>query len=285
MSIGQIAIGRNRGYRKRLSKLGWLGWLAVFVLFTFGMIAIFGSALAPHDPNKIDLAYAYVGPIPGHPLGFDELGRDLFSRILVGARSSLVGPIVLVLLTTVIGTTIAIAAAWRRGWTDAGLSAGVDIAVAFPGLLLAILLATVFGASLWVAIAALTLAYTPSLARLLRSSALRETGMDYVKALKVMGFSDRQIIFRHLLPNLAPFIIAQAIIMFGYATLDIGGLSFLGIGVQPPTADWGTMVAAGASGLLQGYPTQTLVAGSCLVLTAVSFAVLGDRLARIWGVE
>jgi peptide/nickel transport system permease protein len=269
MSIGQIAIGRNRGYRKRLSKLGLLGWLAVFVLFIFGVIAIFGSALAPHDPNKIDLAYSYVGPIPGHPLGFDELGRDLFSRLLVGARTSLIGPIVLVISTTLIGTS----------------SAGVDIAVAFPGLLLAILLSTVFGASLWVAIAALTLAYTPSLARLLRSSALRETGMDYVKALKVLGFSDSQIIFKHLLPNLAPFIIAQAIIMFGYATLDLGGLSFLGIGVQPPTADWGTMVAAGASGLLQGYPTQTLAAGSCLVLTAVSFAVIGDRLARIWGVE
>lgn len=253
MSIGQIAIGRNRGYRKSLSKIGLLGWLAVFVLFTFGVIAIFGSALAPHDPNKIDLAYSYVGPIPGHPLGFDELGRDLFSRLLVGARTSLIGPIVLVISTTVMGTSIAILAAWRRGWTDAGLSAGVDIAVAFPGLLLAILLSTVFGASLWVAILALTLAYTPSLARLLRSSALRETGMDYVKALKVLGFSDRQIIFKHLLPNLAPFIIAQAIIMFGYATLDLGGLSFLGIGVQPPTADWGTMVAAGASGLLQGY--------------------------------
>jgi peptide/nickel transport system permease protein len=161
----------------------------------------------------------------------------------------------------------------------------VDIAIAFPGILLAIILVTIFGASLPVAVLALTLAYTPGLARLLRTSATRETGMEYIKALKVLGFSDSRIIFRHLLPNLAPYIFAQAIVMFGYAVLDIGALSFLGLGVQAPTSDWGSMVAAGASGLLQGYPTQTIAAGLCLVLTAVSFAIIGERLARVWGVE
>jgi peptide/nickel transport system permease protein len=191
----------------------------------------------------------------------------------------------LVLISTVLGTTLALIAAWRRGWTDAGLSAAFDIAFAFPGLLLAIVLVTIFGPSLGIAVIALTLAYTPGMARLLRSTALRETGMEYVKAFRVMGYGDLRIVIRHVLPNLLPFIIAQAIITFGYATLDLGGLSFLGLGVQPPTADWGAMVAAGAPGLLQGYPMQTLAAGSCLVLAAVSFGVLGDRLARMWGVE
>ena len=285
MSIGQIALRRRAGSRKRSKKFGWIGWLAVGVLSTFVFVAIFGPALAPHDPNKIDLAYAYVGPTPGHILGFDELGRDLFSRLMVGAQSSLLGPFLLVFFATLAGATIAILAAWRRGWVDAGLSTGVDIAIAFPGILLAIILVTIFGASLPVAVLALTLAYTPGLARLLRTSATRETGMEYVKALKVLGFSDRRIIFKHLLPNLAPYIFAQAIIMFGFAVLDIGALSFLGLGVQAPTSDWGTMVAAGASGLLQGYPMQTIAAGSCLVLTAVSFAIIGERLARVWGVE
>jgi peptide/nickel transport system permease protein len=205
--------------------------------------------------------------------------------LLVGARPSFIGPLALVAFSTVLGTLVALIAAWRRGWTDTGLSAAVDVAFAFPGLLLAIVLATVFGASLWVAIIALTLAYTPGMARLLRGSAMRETGMEYVKAFKVLGYSDRRILFRHVLPNLAPFIIAQSIITFGYATLDLGGLSFLGLGLQPPTADWGAMVAAGSKSLLQGYPLQTMAAGTCLVLAAVSFGVLGDRLARMWGVE
>jgi peptide/nickel transport system permease protein len=285
MSIGQLALRRSAGSRKSAKKFGWLGWAAVCVLSTFAFFGVFGAAVAPHDPNKIDLAYAYVGPIPGHLLGFDELGRDLFSRLLVGAQSSLLGPFMLVFFATLAGTTLAVVAAWRRGWVDALLSTGVDIAIAFPGILLAIILVTIFGASLPVAVLALTLAYTPGLARLLRTSATRETGMEYIKALKVLGFSDSRIIFRHLLPNLAPHIFAQAIVMFGYAVLDIGALSFLGLGVQAPTSDWGSMVAAGASGLLQGYPTQTIAAGSCLVLTAVSFAIIGERLARVWGVE
>jgi peptide/nickel transport system permease protein len=280
-----LALRRSAGSRKSAKKFGWLGWAAVCVLSTFAFFGVFGAAVAPHDPNKIDLAYAYVGPIPGHLLGFDELGRDLFSRLLVGAQSSLLGPFMLVFFATLAGTTLAVVAAWRRGWVDALLSTGVDIAIAFPGILLAIILVTIFGASLPVAVLALTLAYTPGLARLLRTSATRETGMEYIKALKVLGFSDSRIIFRHLLPNLAPYIFAQAIVMFGYAVLDIGALSFLGLGVQAPTSDWGSMVAAGASGLLQGYPTQTIAAGSCLVLTAVSFAIIGERLARVWGVE
>jgi peptide/nickel transport system permease protein len=285
MSIAQAAALVGPRKRSRLSHLGLLGWLALAVIVLFVFIAAFGAALAPYDPDAIDIAYSNVGPIPGHPLGFDELGRDLLSRILVGARSSFIGPMALVLVSTVLGTSLALLAAWRRGWTDAGLSAGFDIAFAFPGLLLAIVLVTMFGASLGIAVIALTLAYTPGMARLLRSTALRETGMEYVKAFRVMGYGDLRIVVRHVLPNLMPFIIAQAIITFGYATLDLGGLSFLGLGVQPPTADWGAMVAAGAPGLLQGYPMQTLAAGTCLVLAAVSFGVLGDRLARMWGVE
>lgn len=285
MSVAQAAAVIRTRRRGRLSHLGAVGWLAFAVIAVFVFIAAFGAMLAPHDPNAIDIAYANVGPIPGHPLGFDELGRDLFSRLLVGARSSFVGPLALVALSTVAGTTLALIAAWRRGWTDATLSAGFDIAFAFPGILLAILLATLFGPGMAVAVLALTLAYTPALGRLLRATALRETGMEYVKAFRVMGYSDGRIVVRHVLPNLMPFIIAQAIVMFGYATLDLGALSFLGLGVQPPTADWGVMVAAGAPALLQGYPMQTLAAGTCLVLAAVAFGVLGDRLARMWGVE
>jgi peptide/nickel transport system permease protein len=285
MSVVQVASVVRTRRRSRLSHLGVVGWLALGIIVLFVFVAIFGEALAPHDPDAIDIAYSNVGPIPGHPLGFDELGRDILSRLLVGARSSFVGPLALVAVSTVLGTALALLAAWRRGWTDATLSAGFDIAFAFPGLLLAIMLATMFGSSLAVAVLALALAYTPGLGRLLRSTALRETGMEYVKAFRVMGYSDFRIVVRHVLPNLMPFIIAQAIVMFGYATLDLGGLSFLGLGVQPPTADWGVMVAAGAPGLLQGYPMQTLAAGTCLVLAAVSFGVLGDRLARMWGVE
>ena len=114
MSIAQAAALVGPRKRSRLSHLGLLGWIALAIIILFAFIAIFGAALAPHDPDSIDIAYANVGPIPGHPLGFDELGRDLFSRILVGARSSFIGPMMLVLISTVLGTTLALIAAWRR---------------------------------------------------------------------------------------------------------------------------------------------------------------------------
>ena len=255
-------------------------WFSVAVIAIATFLAIFGAALAPHDPNQVQLSYQYVGPTPGHPLGFDGTGRDLLSRLMVGARTSMIGPLAVVLLSVVIGVGVAVTAAWRGGWLDNTISTGLDVLFAFPGVLLAILAAAVFGAGLVAASLALAVAYTPYIARVVRGAALRERNAAYISALEVQGVSGLRACFRHLVPNVWPLIVAQGTILFGYAMVDLAAISFIGLGVQPPQPDWGVMVGEGQTGLLLGYPMESLSAGLCIVLVVVAFNLLGERLAE-----
>jgi peptide/nickel transport system permease protein len=242
-------------------------------------LAIFGPLLAPHDPNAANLANAYVGPVAGHALGYDSQGRDLLSRLLTGARTSIAGPFLVVLVSMVAGSVLAVTAAWAGRWVDASISTVLDILFAFPAILLAVLAAAVFGAGLTAPTLALAIAYTPYIARVLRGAALRERAREYVAACEVQGLSAVAICARHLIPNLMPLIVAQATLLFGYAMVDFAAISFIGLGVQPPTADWGVMVASGQSGVLQGYPLESLSAGLCIVAVVVAVNLLGERLA------
>jgi len=253
--------------------------IASSVVISLGtLVAIFGSMVAPHDPNLSELSQFYIGPTPGHPLGFDGQGRDVFSRLLAGARTSMLGPLTVVLICMALGTVLAVSAAWRRGAYDSVVSSGLDIMFAFPGILLAVLAATVFGAGLPAAVIALSVAYTPYVARVLRAAALRERAQQYVDALEVQGASSVSICLRHLIPNILPLIVAQATILFGYAMVDLAAISFLGLGVRPPVADWGVMVSENQQGILQGYPLAALSAGLCIVAVVVAFNILGERL-------
>jgi peptide/nickel transport system permease protein len=242
-------------------------------------LAIFGPLLAPHDPNAANLANAYVGPVAGHALGYDSRGRDLLSRLLTGARTSIAGPFLVVLVSMVAGSVLAVTAAWAGRWVDASISTVLDILFAFPAILLAVLAAAVFGAGLTAPTLALAIAYTPYIARVLRGAALRERAREYVDACEVQGLSAVAICARHLIPNLMPLIVAQATLLFGYAMVDFAAISFIGLGVQPPTADWGVMVASGQAGVLQGYPLESLTAGLCIVVVVVAVNLLGERLA------
>jgi peptide/nickel transport system permease protein len=149
---------------------------------------------------------------------------------------------------------------------------------AFPGILLAILVISLFGAGLKSAVVALAVAHMPYLARITRGAALRERRLPYVEALEVQGFSAFRISARHLVPNLLPLIVAQASVSFGYVMIDLAGLSFLGLGVQPPTADWGVMISAGEQALLGGHPQQSLYAGAMIVIAVCAFTLFGERL-------
>jgi peptide/nickel transport system permease protein len=242
-------------------------------------LAIFGPMLAPQDPDASNLANAFVGPVQGHLLGFDSQGRDLFSRLLTGARTSMSGPFLVVAIAMFAGSTLAVASAWAGGWTDSVISTVMDILFAFPAILLAILAAAVFGAGLTAPTLALAIAYTPYIARVLRGAALRERAREYVAACEVQGLSAVAICARHLIPNLMPLIVAQATLLFGYAMVDFAAISYIGLGVQPPTADWGVMVASGQAGVLQGYPAESLSAGLCIVVVVVAVNLLGERLA------
>lgn len=268
----------ERGWWAFLRATGPAGVASAVVIAVATIVAVAGPLLAPDDPTAAQLSFSYVGPLGGHPLGFDGQGRDVLSRLLVGARTSMLGPLAVVVICVVVGTFLAISAAWRRGGYDAVVSSGLDILFAFPGILLAILAATVFGAGLAAAVLALAIAYTPYVARVLRGAALRERSQQYVAALEVQGASAVSICMRHLVPNMLPLVVAQATILFGYAMVDLAAISFLGLGVQPPQPDWGVMVSENQSGVVQGYPLSALAAGVCIVLVVVAFNILGERL-------
>jgi len=279
MSTPAVVLEAARERRRRFASNNLLVIACGTVIAVAVFLAIFGPLLAPHDPNAANLANAYVGPVAGHALGYDSQGRDLLSRLLTGARTSIAGPFLVVLVSMVAGSVLAVTAAWAGRWVDASISTVLDILFAFPAILLAVLAAAVFGAGLTAPTLALAIAYTPYIARVLRGAALRERAREYVDACEVQGLSAVAICARHLIPNLMPLIVAQATLLFGYAMVDFAAISFIGLGVQPPTADWGVMVASGQAGVLQGYPLESLTAGLCIVVVVVAVNLLGERLA------
>jgi peptide/nickel transport system permease protein len=261
-----------------LRSLGAAGMTSAAVIAAATFLAISGPLLAPFNPDLPNIGLAWVGPTGGHLLGFDFEGRDVLSRLLAGAQSSMLGPLGVVAGAMTLGALIAVVAAWRQGAADTVISSGLDILFAFPGILLAVLAAAVFGAGLTAAAVALSIAYMPYVARVLRGAALRERGQPYVAALEVQGASATTICLRHIIPNMMPLIVAQATIMFGWAMVDLAAVSFLGLGVQPPAANWGVMISENQPGILQGYPLASLAAGLAIVGVVIAFNVLGERL-------
>ncbi len=257
---------------------GLLGHVCAAVIVLALIVGAVGAWIAPHDPDFVDLDLAYVGPFADHLIGFDGRGRDLLSRLLAGARTSLLGPVAVVAVAVTVGTLLAVAAAWFGGMFDTIVSAALDVLFAFPGILIAIVVAAVFGPSLRSAVLALAVAYTPYIARVLRGSALRERAQLYIAALEVQGLAAVAICVRHLIPNILGLIVAQGAVLFGYAMVDLAAISFLGLGVQTPQADWGVMVSEGRNGVLQGYPLESLAAGLCIVVVVVAVNLLGERL-------
>jgi peptide/nickel transport system permease protein len=241
--------------------------------------AIFAPLIAPHQPDAIDAAAINQGPSAAHLLGTDSLGRDVLTRLLYGARLSLLGPALVVLLSTTLGTAVAIAGSWLGGAADRLMARLLDILFAFPSILFAVLAVVAFGAGLIAPVIALSVAYTPYIARVIRSAAVHERQLPYIEACQLLGYSSWRTAANHLLRNVRLLIIAQATITFGYALLDLAAISFIGLGVQPPTPEWGLMVSEGDSALLNGYPYESLAAGAAIVLTVVAFNVLGERLA------
>jgi peptide/nickel transport system permease protein len=195
----------------------------------------------------------------------------------------MLGPLGVIALATLIGVCAALVAAWWGGWVDSSISGVLDVLFAFPGLLLAIGASAVFGAGLLAPVLALGIAYTPYVARVVRSMAIRERALPYVAAATVLGLPRRRILFRHLLPGLAPLIFTQATLAFGYATIDLAAISFLGLGVQPPSSDWGLMVAQGRPGILAGHPGEALYPAIALLLVVLSVMAIGRRFARQTG--
>lgn len=261
-----------------------VGLCVLFIAF-ITLVALLAPLIAPQDPNALNILGRFQGPSGGHLLGTDALGRDLLSRLIYGARLSLLGPLLIIVIATASGTFLAIISAWVGGLFDNIVSRILDILFAFPGLILAMLAVALFGAGLVAPVIALSIAYLPYIARVLRSGAIRERALPYIDACYAEGLPTRTIAVRHLLPNIMPLVLVQATLSFGYALVDLAAISYLGLGVQPPTSEWGLMVSNGQSSILSGHPQESIYAALMIVLTVVAFNILGDRLAIYFSTE
>ncbi|MFJ5921017.1 ABC transporter permease [Kitasatospora sp. NPDC092948] len=261
-----------------VARVGIAGTIAAAVIALLAALAILAPWIAPYDPLQVDLAHTYQPSSAEHLLGTDNSGRDLLSRLIWGARTSLLGPFVVVTVTAVLGTALALTAAWFGGRVDGLISRLLDLLFAFPSLLLAIIVIALYDRGLLQASLALAVGFTPYTARVLRSVSLRERMMPYIASGEIQGFSGFVICVRQILPNITPQILTGATINFGSAMIELAAISFLGLGVQPPAADWGLMVSSGQASLVKGFPQQSLYAGLMIVITVAAFSVLGERL-------
>jgi peptide/nickel transport system permease protein len=275
------AVGAYAGYRRRVRfkrPNDLVLALSSIVLGAMVIFVVFGSVIAPQSASAVNLEIALQGPSLAHLFGTDATGRDIFSRVLAGARPSILGPILIAVGATGLGTLIGVVAAWKRGVSDALLSRSMEILFAFPGLLLAMMAVAILGRGLTAPVVALAIANTPWVARIVRSAALRERSLPYIAASSVQGFSGLTICIRHVLPNISRTIWAQLALTFTYGMTDLLAINFLGLGVQPPTPDWGVLVNEGQNSILQGAPWETLFASLFIVLTIVAATALSARL-------
>ncbi len=258
--------------------------IACGVVAVMTLAAVFAPFVAPYPPDAVDFTAVNAGPSAAHWLGTDGLGRDLLSRLVYGARTALLGPLLVVVGSTIIGMLLGLLAGWRGGWIDAVLGRVFDVLFAFPSLLLAIMAVALFGKGLVAPVIAMSIAYAPFVARLTRALVKAERTRPYVAAYRVQGFGGAWIALRRVLPNVTPIVGAQSTLNFGYVLAELAGLSFLGLGVQPPTPDWGAMINEAQSGVAGGYFLPAIVPAVAVVLVVVAVNIIGEELSdRIGG--
>jgi len=266
---------------KLISNRTGLAGLIIIVLFVLS--AILAPWISPHDPIKNSLYDQLKPPIwaeggaTENLLGTDDLGRDIFSRILWGARVSLTVGVVSVGIALFFGAILGALAGYYKGWLDNIIMRFMDILLSFPHILLAIVIVAYLGPGLRNAMIAIGIIGIPRFARIVRASVLEEYEKDYVMAIKALGARDTRIIFNSIIPNCLAPIIVQASLGFGSAILDAAGLSFLGLGAQPPTAEWGAMIAMGRTLILRAWWVMTFP-GIAILLAVLGFNLLGDGL-------
>lgn len=254
-----------------------LNLLALGLIALFLVLVAFGDALAPHDPIKPAIQLKLQPPSSTHWFGTDELGRDLLSRVLSGAKYSLGIAFIILSIALVIGVVIGALAGYLGGLADELLMRLTDLFLAFPALILAMAIAASLGRSLQNVVIALTAVYWPWYARLVRGQVLALKEREFVEAARAMGASSHRVLLRHILPNTTAPIIVQLTIDVGYAVLATAGLSFLGLGAQPPIPEWGTMIAGARTFFREAWWYITFP-GLALTLTVVGFNLLGDGL-------
>jgi peptide/nickel transport system permease protein len=248
---------------------------AIVLLAALG--AVLGPALMPFDPSAQQLALRLAGPSATHWFGLDELGRDILARVLAGARISFLVGLTVVSVSASVGTLLGAVAGYFGGVADDVISRVIDVLLAFPGLLLAIALVAVLGPSLGNVLFALTIIGWVGYARLVRGQVLRARELEYVQAARAAGATSPRILWRHVVPTAIPAVVVQATLGMAGAIIGEAALSFLGLGVQPPTPSWGTMLNGGRAHLLDA-PHLTIFPGLAIALLVLGFNFLGDGL-------
>jgi peptide/nickel transport system permease protein len=254
--------------------LGWPLWLLLGVC----VLALAGPSIAPRDPFLFDVVHRLEKPALAHPFGTDQYGRDVLSRMLVGARSLVVISGLATLVTLAIGVTWGLMAAYFRGFRDEVLMRMVDIAISIPELLIAIMILTVFGPGTWNLVIAVAVVFAPFVSRIVRSAALVVVAEQYVDAARTAGERAPRIIFREVLPNIMPLLLVEAAVRFSFVVLVVASLGFLGLGVQPPTPDWGLMVSESRD-FASSAPWLIAFPAAGIALMVISCHTLADRLA------
>ncbi|HEV8397873.1 MAG TPA: ABC transporter permease [Vicinamibacterales bacterium] len=248
-----------------------------FIVALAVVAALIGPVVAPFDSASQDLALRLDGPSLRHWFGLDELGRDILSRVLAGARISMLVGLVVVSISSTVGIVVGAAAGYFGGRVDEILSRAIDILMAFPGLLLAIAMVAVLGPSLFNVVFALSLIGWVGYARLVRGQVLRARELEFVQAARALGASTPRVLVHHVIPTTLPAVTVQATLGMGGAILAEASLSFLGLGVQPPTPSWGTMLNYGRIHLLDA-PHLTIFPGLAIAVLVLGFNFLGDGL-------
>lgn len=261
----------RRFMRRKVSVLG----AVVLLLFIF--MAVFGPYLCKQDPYYQDVTIKYAAPSSEHPLGTDSLGRDTMTRMVYGARVSLSISFFGVMGGSFIGVILGVSAGYFGGWVDSIISRIVDILLAFPGLLLAIMIVAILGNGTQNTAIAIGIFAIPTIARMVRGIVMTMKNSEFVQACRVMGASNFRIITTHIIPNSVSQIIVNVTLNLGTAILTASSLSFLGLGVQPPNPEWGAMLSV-ARGVIRTYPLGVLVPGIAITLVVMSFSLVGDGL-------
>ncbi|WP_108658278.1 ABC transporter permease [Acuticoccus kandeliae] len=263
---------------RTLSKLKILGPLGIAIVGFFIFIAVFGDFISPYDPNRQDLMSADQTFSWEHPLGTDNLGRDTLSRLIKGAQTTLVGVFLVLCMAGSVGLTIGTISGYFGGWVDEIFMRIIDFGLSVPSLVVALAIVGVFGPSYWNMIIALAIAWVPIYARLTRGVVAAAVQQPHIESLWVLGASRPRIITRHLAPEALGAVLIYASADAGKLALAIANLSFLGMGVQPPTAEWGQMLVS-ALPYLEQSPRQVILPGIALTLMVVGFNLLGESIA------
>ena len=241
------------------------------------LITIFAKYICPYDPYAQDLTQAMQPPSAAHLMGTDTYGRDMLSRVLIGAQTSISSTFALVAIITVFGTVVGIFCGYYGGIVDSVMMRISDVCLAFPGLVFAMAVAAILDGGVRNAVIALALISWPKYSRIARGQTLSIKNLPYMQASQLAGDSVLQMIFRHVLPNIVGPILVTSMLDIGTMMMEIAGLSFLGLGAQPPVAEWGSMMSSGRS-MLQTYPWIVLSPGLTIFVSVVIFNLLGDTI-------